>query len=87
MRKSKINLQDVIDEVAVLKGFPISMLVNKGRKRIVKYTGVIDSIYPSVFTVKIDEPKYLGKLSYSYSDILCGNVAIKKLPKLPSKLK
>lgn len=87
MRKVKVSLQEIIDEIATLKGLPVNMQVNKGRKRIVKYTGVIESIYPSVFTVKIDDPKHLGKLSYSYSDIMCGNVAIKKAAIMPLKSK
>ena len=33
-----------------------------------------------VFTVAPDEENFLGKTAYSYSDVLCGTVKLKKLP-------
>jgi uncharacterized protein Veg len=54
------------------------MEVNRGRKRIEKYVAVIDKIYPSVFRVEIKEPSGNTNQSYSYSDVLCGDVKIKQ---------
>ena len=59
-----------------MKGESVKMQVNKGRKRIEKYTGVIESVYPSIFTVRIDNPVAQDFLSYSYSEVLCGDVKI-----------
>lgn len=82
LRKVRLNLQEIVEQISALKGIEVNMKVNKGRKKFLKYTGVVESTYPSVFTVKIDDPKYVGKLSYSYSDVLCGDVSLK--PSIPT---
>lgn len=77
MRKIGINIDDVIKRITALKGESIKMQVNKGRKKIVKYTGVIENIYPSIFTVRLSNTKAPSNyLSYSYAEVLCGNVKI-----------
>ena len=53
------------------------MEINKGRKRIEKYQGIIENVYPSIFTVNIGEGK--NPLSYSYTEVLCGDVVINEL--------
>lgn len=72
-----MNLQDIITEITRLKGFNVNMRVNKGRNRFEKYIGVLESCYPSVFTVDVKSPKHIGRISYSYSDVLCGEVKLK----------
>lgn len=57
----------------------VAVRVNLGRNKSVSYSGILSGIYPALFTVKPDEEGFLGKTSYSYSDLLCGNVKIKKL--------
>lgn len=77
MRKVNSNVFNVIKEIEQLKGQNISMEINKGRKKIEKYQGIIENIYPSIFTVNIGNGK--SPVSYSYSEVLCGNVVINKL--------
>ena len=50
-----------------------------GRNKILNYSGVLSGIYPALFTVKPDDDDFLGKTAYSYSDVLCGSVKIKKI--------
>ena len=73
MRKAIFGLADIKEQIASLKGQDIDLEVNIGRKRIKQFSGIIESVYPSVFTfVDIN-----GNLkTYSYSDILCGDVKI-----------
>ena len=52
------------------------MEVNRGRNKIVKFDGVIVDVYPSVFTVETDEKIILGSKTFSYFDVLCGDVKI-----------
>ncbi len=78
MRKVNLDISEIIENIKSLKGQTVKMHVNRGRKRIEKYTGVIDHTYPSIFTVKIDNPSVQSYLSYSYSEVLCGAVKIKK---------
>ncbi len=57
----------------------VAVRVNLGRNKTVSFSGVLSGIYPALFTVKPDDKDYLGKTAYSYSDVLCGNVKIKKI--------
>ena len=57
----------------------VSVRVNLGRNKILNYSGVLSGVYPALFTVKPDDKDFLGKTAYSYSDVLCGSVRIKKL--------
>ena len=66
----------------MVKGFSESHVVvngNCGRNKTGSYNGTLSGIYPSLFTVKPDDKDFLGKTAYSYSDVLCGNVNLKRL--------
>ena len=77
MRKVNYSVSNIIEEIGRLKGENISMQINKGRKKIEKYQGIIENVYPSIFTVNIGDGK--NPLSYSYNEVLCGDVVISKL--------
>ena len=81
MRKATLKMAEVVEKITSMKGCRVDMEVNRGRKRIEKYIGVIETIYPSVFTVNIDTPENKGKQSYSFNEVLCGDVTIKELDK------
>lgn len=73
MRKVGFNLENIKRQIAELKGQGVDFEVNMGRKKFVQFSGMIESTYPSVFTVQACD----GKLkTYSYSDVLCGDVKI-----------
>ncbi len=76
MRKSAMSIDEVKSYIGSLKGRELKISVNKGRKRIVKYDGSIEEVYPSVFTLKIRGEKNLSKLSCSYSDVVCGDIKL-----------
>ena len=76
MRKSAMSIDEVKSYIGSLKGRELKISVNKGRKRIVKYDGSIEEVYPSVFTLKIHGEKNLSKLSCSYSDVVCGDIKL-----------
>lgn len=76
MRKSKLELPIVKFEISLLQGKRVKMLVHRGRKKYSRYTGVLEGIYPSIFTVRIDDPVACEVLSYSYSDVVCGEVRL-----------
>lgn len=77
MRKVNLSLNEIIEKIKNMQGKDINMEVNRGRKRIEKYVGVIEKVYPSVFTVSIKSPEKQSNQSFSYSDVLCGDVKIK----------
>lgn len=79
MRKATLKMAEIVEIITGMKGKKVDMEVNRGRKRIEKYVGVIETVYPSVFTVNIDSPENKGKQSYSFNEVLCGDVTIKEL--------
>ncbi|MEW6081803.1 MAG: Veg family protein [Bacillota bacterium] len=58
-------------------GQRIMIRANKGRKRVVERMGVLEQTYPSIFVVKLDDDRFLGRrVSYSYTDILTRTVEL-----------
>ncbi|MDT3428770.1 uncharacterized protein Veg [Paenibacillus forsythiae] len=58
-------------------GSKITLRANGGRRKTVERTGVLEETYPSVFIVRLDqEQQSLGRVSYSYADILTESVEI-----------
>ena len=78
MRKVELDIKSIISKIQGLKGESVHMAVTKGRNRIEKYTGVIESVYPSIFTVKLDNSQNPSSISCSYSEVLCGDVVVEK---------
>lgn len=75
MKHNKTTLEDIKTKISNLKGKDIQMSVNRGRKKFETINAVIDSIYPSVFTIKT-QPSLLVQ-TFSYFDVMCGDVVIK----------
>ena len=69
MKANVIALSEIKERIANLKGNELNFSVNRGRKKIETLKGIIESTYPSVFTIltnnKIRE-------TFSYFDVLCG---------------
>ncbi len=59
-----------------LNGKDVSVKLNLGRNKFVTFPAVISGVYPSLFTVSPFDKSFLGKTTYSYSEILCGRVKI-----------
>ncbi|PTL38145.1 MAG: ABC transporter permease [Alkalicoccus sp.] len=58
-------------------GKKVTVQANGGRKKIVERSGLLEGIYPSVFTVKLDKDEYsIERLSYSYTDVLTETVKL-----------
>ena len=78
MRKATLKMAEIVELIKNMKGKKVEWEVNRGRKRIEKYVGVIETVYPSVFTLSTDDPENKTKQSYSFNDVLCGDVTIKE---------
>lgn len=79
MIKPTKNIKDIKQMVKECSSQRVAVRVNLGRNKSMSYSGILSGIYPALFTVKPDEKGFLGKTAYSYSDVLCGNVKIKRL--------
>ena len=75
MRKVGMNIDDIKRKILSLKGEEVEMNVNRGRKKFDTINGIIQDIYPSVFTVIVKEQNSQLQ-TFSYYDVLCGNVVI-----------
>lgn len=83
MRVIEQDISRTIELVRKMKGLDIMLEVNRGRNRIEEIEGVIENVYPAIFTIRNKE----GEISsFSYSDILAKNILFyrnrKKNPKL-----
>lgn len=76
MKKNLIGLDEIKKRITELKGSSVIMEVNRGRNKIIKFNGKIVNIYASVFTVEAFSQKTFNSKTFSYFDVLCGDVKI-----------
>ena len=80
MRKQTLTISAIKEKIDELVGKDIRMEVCRGRKQIKRYKGVVEHTFPSVFVVRLTEGDSVApSLSYSYSDVLCGEVIIEAM--------
>lgn len=72
MKKMPNTVDNIKQKILELKGQEVSLYVNRGRRNVNSYRATIEDVYNSVFTVKSLE----SIITYSYNDILCGDVKI-----------
>ena len=75
MKKMPNTVDNIKQKILALKGKEVNLDVNRGRRKVCSYRAVVEDVYNSVFTVKslIDINSII---TYSYNDILCGEVKI-----------
>ncbi len=63
-------------------GSKVLIKANKGRKKIIIKEGVIQSTYPSIFVVKVqnEQTDSFRNVSFSYTDIITNNVELSLFP-------
>ena len=64
-----------------LKGEKVELSINKGRKKIETFFAVIQTLYPRIFTVSLNDGNENATKTYSYSEVMCGDLVIKKKKK------
>ena len=76
MRKINNSVNSVISEIEKMKGENVNMEINRGRNKVEKITGIIKDTFPGIFTVIAQDGK--NHMSYSYTEVLCGDIVIEK---------
>ena len=76
MKKNPLSISDVRAKIDELKGTQINLQVCRGRKKVVNYSGILQEAFARVFVVKVSGGEDV--LTYSYSDIVCGEVVVIK---------
>ena len=57
-------------------GEKIRLRANRGRRKTYEKEGILESTYPSIFVIRIDEQNYFQRLSFSYADVLTETVEL-----------
>ena len=76
MIKKTPSLEDAKKYIFALKGKDLDVLVNLGRNKVARYSGRLVGVYPALFTI-LPHGEFLGKTSFSYSELLCGGVKVR----------
>ena len=77
MIKQKVDYSNVKKAVERLLGEKVKIAVNVGRNKFVSFDATVSACYQALFTVAPLIP-FTGKTSFSYSEVLCGSVRIKR---------
>ena len=76
MIKVTRDIKSVKRAIRSVLGEDVFVKVNLGRNKIATYEGKLTNVYPWLFTVTPNEV-FKGKTSFSYAELMCGNVKIK----------
>lgn len=78
MKKKPDTIENIKQKIEQLKGEEVNFHINRGRRKTAKFRARIENVYTSVFTARSDMMGMNGVATYSYNDILCGEVKISK---------
>ena len=76
MKKMPNTVENIKQKITELRGKEVELYINRGRRKISSYRARIENVYASVFTVKACSLEADTISTYSYNDILCGEVKI-----------
>ena len=57
-------------------GSDVKLKANSGRRKFIERTGVLEGTYSNLFVVRVEEKSVERKMSFSYADLLTGNVVL-----------
>ena len=76
MKKMPNTVDNIKQHILELKGKVVNLDINRGRRKVSSYRARIENVYASVFTVRSCSLELESIFTYSYNDILCGEVKI-----------
>lgn len=76
MKKMPNTVDNIKNQILALKGKEVSLDINRGRRKVSSLRARIENVYASVFTVRSCSVELESIYTYSYNDILCGEVKI-----------
>lgn len=68
------SILTIKEKVKSLCGQEVNCVINKGRNKLVTVNVRIDQVYPSMFIIRPLEDVELERKSFSYSDVMCGDI-------------
>lgn len=57
----------------------VAVQVDLGRNRSLKFRGTLSGMYPALFSITPEQADFNGKTTFSYADVLCGTIKLKKI--------
>lgn len=69
-------LAEIKQDLDPYVGTPIKVKANRGRKKVMEKSGVLESTYPNLFVVRVKEKSVERRISFSYADILTETVIL-----------
>lgn len=79
MAKNRNTIQEIRNTLAPYKGKRVKLYVIGERNRILDTHGILDGLYPDVFTVVVGTGEYDKRYSYTYREILTHHVSVTPL--------
>ncbi len=76
MIKCGSTVSEAKEAIKKMQSKPLTVTLNLGRNKYLKFEGKLTGIYPALFTVSPFDKNFCGKTSYSYSEYLCGRVRL-----------
>ncbi|MDD4145972.1 MAG: Veg family protein [Clostridia bacterium] len=67
---------DIKRDLEPFVGNKIKLRANRGRKKIIEKVGVLESTYPNIFVIRLDEKQVERRISFTYADILTDSVQL-----------
>lgn len=74
------SLDAIKEQMRTKKGVYVTLRARSGRRGAYERSGVIDGLYPEVFTVLVKEHGYSRRYCFSYSEVLTHHVEITRGP-------
>lgn len=72
----KKKVSKVQEALSQFVGSDVKLKANSGRRRYVERSGVLEGTYSNLFVVRVEEQSVERKMSFSYVDLLTGNVVL-----------
>lgn len=69
-------ISEIKKDLEFFVGSKVRLKANRGRNRIIEREGVLESIYPNIFVIRLNERKVERKVSYTYADVLTETVEL-----------
>jgi len=68
-------INNIKNELKKYKGEKVNLIINEGRSKFRKETGIIKELYDNIFIIEVDKIN----LSFSYSDIITKTIIIQNI--------
>lgn len=73
---SKKNVSKLQEALAQFVGEDVKLKANSGRRKFIERSGVLEGTYSNLFVIRTEEKSVERKLSFSYVDLITGNVVL-----------